>query len=108
MGPAAIPIDNDTLADMRKPHGFVFGAGIWGLGTILYAPTANGDYVYGHDGANDPAINTSVRINPEASDAFILLVSGHPSLASNIGSQWVLWQTGHPAFCPPNGCSRAR
>lgn len=95
-GPAAIPIHNDTVADMRKPHGFVFGAGIWGLGTILYAPTANGDYVYGHDGANDPAINTSVRINPETSDAFILLVSGNPSLASNIGSEWVLWQTDYP------------
>jgi len=25
-----------------------------------------------------------------------VLVSGHPTLASNIGSEWVLWQTGYP------------
>ena len=27
-----------------------------------------------------------------------MLVSGHPSLASDIGSEWVLWQTGYPDF----------
>jgi CubicO group peptidase (beta-lactamase class C family) len=83
---------------MREPHGFVLGAGIWGLGTILYAPSAKGDYVFGHDGANDPAINSTVRLNPDTSDGIVLLVSGHPSLASNIGSEWVLWQTGKPDF----------
>ena len=44
------------------------------------------------------AINTSVRINPETSDGFVMLVSGHPSLASGVGSEWVLWQTGYPDF----------
>ena len=72
--------------------------GIWGLGTILYVQAPRGDFVFGHDGANEPAINTSVRLNPETSDGFVMLVSGHPSLASSIGSEWVLWQTGYPDF----------
>lgn len=64
----------------------------------LYAPTASGAYVYGHDGANAPAINTSMRINPDNGDAVIVLVTGHPTLASAIGSEWTLWQTGTPDF----------
>ncbi|WP_425408130.1 serine hydrolase domain-containing protein [Hyphococcus sp.] len=85
-----------TLQSMREPEAFVYGAGIWGLGTMLYAPTRSGDSVFGHDGANEPAINVSVRINPETNDAYIMLVNGHPSLASDIGAEWVLWQTGKP------------
>ena len=54
--------------------------------------------MFGHDGANDPAINTSVRINPDTRDGFISLITGHPSLASKLGSHWVLWQTGYPDF----------
>ncbi len=87
-----------TLKSMREREASVLGSAIWGLGTILYAPTSSGDYVYGHDGANEPAINVSVRINPDTGDAYIMLVNGHPSLASNIGSDWVLWQTGKPDF----------
>ncbi|MCR9261183.1 MAG: beta-lactamase family protein [Pseudomonadaceae bacterium] len=85
-----------TLTKMREPHGRNSGFDIWGLGTILYAPTANGDFVFGHDGANDPAINTTARINPDTGDALIVLVTGHPALATRIGSEWVLWQTGIP------------
>ena len=59
---------------------------------------SHGDFVFGHDGANDPAINSSVRINPATSDGIVMLVSGHPTLASDIGSEWVLWQTGYPDF----------
>ena len=66
------------------------------MGTILYAPTNNGDFIYGHDGANDPAINAAVRINPDTGDAIIVHASGHPAVATNIGSEWVLWQTGLP------------
>jgi CubicO group peptidase (beta-lactamase class C family) len=69
---------------------------IWGLGTILYAQTRGGDHVFGHDGANDPAINVSVRFNPENGDALIVLVSGHPSLATDLGAEWVLAETGKP------------
>ena len=85
-----------TITNMRQPHGRTFGADIWGLGTILYAPTGSGDFLFGHDGGNDPAINSTARINPDNGDAIIVLETGHPSLASNIGSQWVLWQTGVP------------
>jgi len=98
LGKDDVPLDAGTIVAMREPHGFVLGSGILGLGTILYVQAPNGDFVFGHDGVNDPAINTSVRINPETSDGFILLVSGHPSLASNVGSEWVLWQTGYPDF----------
>ena len=84
-----------SLKKMREPHGYALGAAIWGLGTILYAPVGD-DFVYGHDGANDPAINSSVRVNPATGDAFIALTTGHPTLASNLGSDWVLWQTGVP------------
>jgi CubicO group peptidase (beta-lactamase class C family) len=85
----------EYLKQMREPHGHALGAAIWGLGTILYAPVGD-DFVYGHDGANDPAINSSVRVNPVTGDAFIALTTGHPTLASNLGSDWVLWQTGVP------------
>ncbi len=93
--------DNGVLSrrlvdSLRQPHGYMMGAGIWGLGSILYAPTPNGDVVFGHDGANEPAINVALRINPDNWDAIVLLVSGHPSLASDIGAEWVLWQTGYP------------
>ncbi len=95
----ALSLSAERLQSMREPEAYVYGAGIWGLGTMLYAPTRAGvDYVYGHDGANEPAINVSVRINPETNDAYIMLVNGHPSLASDVGAEWVLWQTGSPDF----------
>ncbi|MFD2165875.1 serine hydrolase domain-containing protein [Thalassotalea euphylliae] len=74
------------------------GAPIWGLGAMLYAPLADDRFVIGHDGSNDPAINTSIRINPVSGDAYIALVSGHKTLASEIGFEWVLWQSGKPDF----------
>jgi CubicO group peptidase (beta-lactamase class C family) len=92
----AVLLKPSTVELMREPHGFIMGAAVWGLGTILYAPSPTGDYVFGHDGVNDPAINSTVRLNPDTSAGIVLLVSGHPSLASNIGSEWVLWQTGYP------------
>jgi len=94
----ALGLGAQTLQSMREPEAFVYGAGIWGLGTMLYAPTQSGDSVFGHDGANEPAINVSVRINPETNDAYIMLVNGHSSLASDIGAEWVLWQSGKPDF----------
>jgi len=89
-------LSQSTITNMRQPHGKTFGADIWGLGTILYAPTDSGDFLFGHDGGNDPAINSTARINPDNGDAIIVLETGHLSLATNIGSQWVLWQTGIP------------
>lgn len=93
---AKAPISSATLARMREPQARVAGMAIWGLGTILYAQGPGGAFVFGHDGANEPAINASVRINPETGDALILLVSGHPSLATDLGSRWVEIQTGRP------------
>lgn len=93
---SATVLQQDTIKAMREPHGRTAGFDVWGLGTILYAPTANGDRVFGHDGGNDPAINSVARINPDTGDALIVLETGHPSLATQIGSQWVLWQTGSP------------
>ncbi|MCI5107753.1 MAG: beta-lactamase family protein [Pseudomonadales bacterium] len=90
------PLSQDTIRAMREPHGRTSGVDIWGLGTILYSPTGSDDFVYGHDGGNEPAINTVARINPQIGDAIIVLLTGHPSLATRIGSEWVLWQTGYP------------
>jgi hypothetical protein len=83
---------------MRKPQATLHGIDIWGLGTILYAPTASGDFVFGHDGANEPAINASVRVNPDTNDGIVVLVTGSQTLASTLGSHWVFWQTGLPDF----------
>jgi CubicO group peptidase (beta-lactamase class C family) len=99
MHAARVPALNQTNIDaMRQPHGSKFGADIWGLGVMLYAPTARADHIYGHDGSNDPAINTALRINPDNGDAIIVLVTGNPRLASAIAYEWTLWQTGTPDF----------
>jgi CubicO group peptidase (beta-lactamase class C family) len=96
-GPAA-PLDADLLRRMREPHGQQFGADIWGLGTMLYAPTVAGSFVFGHDGQNDPAINAAVRINPDNGDAIVVLTSGGRLLATRLASEWTYWQTGGPDF----------
>ena len=83
---------------MQQPQGYKWGAAIWGLGAMLYAPTPNGRYVYGHDGANEPAINSAVRINPDNGDAIIVLDNGSGNLASLLAYHWTLWQTGYPDF----------
>lgn len=93
---SATVLQQESIKAMREPHGSTAGFDVWGLGAILYAPTPNGDTVFGHDGGNDPAINSVARINPDTGDALIVLETGHPSLATQIGSQWVLWQTGNP------------
>ena len=93
---SGFPITGQSIQAMRSPHGKSAGFDIWGLGAILYAPTPDGDFIFGHDGSNDPAINTTARINPDTNDAIIVMINGHPSIATNIGSDWVLWQTGYP------------
>jgi CubicO group peptidase (beta-lactamase class C family) len=89
---------DESVVAMRQPHGSKSGIDIWGLGTMLYAPASSGDYVFGHDGGNEPAINSAARINPDTGDAIIVLVTGHKNLASTLGFHWVLWQTGTPDF----------
>lgn len=72
------------------------GADIWGLGTVLYAPTKAGGVVFGHDGTNEPAVSATARINPDTEDAIIVLATGSGALASQLGAEWVFWQTGLP------------
>jgi CubicO group peptidase (beta-lactamase class C family) len=92
------PLSQEMVVAMRAPHGHQTGLAIWGLGTMLYSPTGTGDYVFGHDGANDPSINSTVRVNPASGDAIVALSTGPAYLASRIGYQWGIWQTGYPDF----------
>ncbi|GAB2196103.1 serine hydrolase domain-containing protein [Sessilibacter sp. MAH4] len=92
------PMSDEYHKLMREPTGYVLGAPIWGLGAMLYAPTNNNDFVFGHDGANSPAINTALRIEPNGKDAIIVLASGNAQLASTVGYEWTLWKTGYPDF----------
>ena len=100
IGPAGEPIGRgvlkpETLQAMRTPHAKLYGADIWGLGVILFAPLDGGDFIVGHDGNNDPAINTSVRLNPKTGDAIVVLETGDTNLASTLAGEWVFWQTGY-------------
>ena len=102
-GSSVTPVLSRAGVDaMREPHGSQMAMDIWGLGTMLFAPTPEGDFVFGHDGANDPSINSSVRINPDNGDAIIALSTGPAYLASRITYEWVLWQTGFPDFIQSN------
>jgi len=91
-----------TLALMRQPVSHIYGIPVWGLGEILYAPNGKGGYVIGHDGNNAPGINTTARIDPETGDGIIVLSSGNPTLASEIGGDWVFWHTGVVDFLTIN------
>ena len=87
-------ISPESLKLMRKSHWEVMGAGIYGLGTMLYVDVENEDYIFGHDGKSTPPINTAIRINPNTGDGIIILETGNPDLATRIASNWVLLETG--------------
>jgi CubicO group peptidase (beta-lactamase class C family) len=84
----------ETLVEMRRPHAAQYGADIWGLGVILYAPNNSGAFIIGHDGSN-PAINTAARFDPVTGDGIIALETGNDLLATEIGGHWVFWKTGN-------------
>ena len=84
----------DTLKLMRQPHASQMGADIWGLGTMLYVPNGAGDFIIGHDGKRQPAINSAVRLNPSTGDGIVVLQSGNQLLATTVAGEWVFWQTG--------------
>jgi CubicO group peptidase (beta-lactamase class C family) len=92
------PLTQATIDAMRDPHASSQGVEIWGLGTMLYAPSKGGAFVFGHDGTNDPGISAAARVNPETNDGILVLVTGSRTLASTIGGHWVHWQTGLPDF----------
>ncbi len=83
---------------MWRPHASKFGEDIWGLGTILYASNNRGGFVVGHDGNNEPAINTAVRFNPATGNGIVILETGQPLLATQLGGEWVFWETGNVDF----------
>ncbi len=61
---------------------------------MLFVPTDDGEFVIGHDGSNEPAINTAARINPGTGDAIVVLETGNPILATTLAGEWVFWKTG--------------
>ena len=65
---------------------------------MLYADNGHDDFVYGHDGANDPSINASVRVDPSSGDGIVVLSTGPAVFASEVGYEWVLWRHGKPDF----------
>lgn len=87
-----------TLKEMRRSHASKWGADIWGLGTMLYASNNAGDFIFGHDGNNEPAINTAARLDPSTGNGIIVLETGNPLLATNLAGEWTLWQTGNVDF----------
>ncbi|MEM6913469.1 MAG: serine hydrolase domain-containing protein, partial [Pseudomonadota bacterium] len=57
-------LSEESVVLMGTPHARQFGADIWGLGVILYAPNDHGQFILGHDGSNGPAIDTAARLDP--------------------------------------------
>jgi len=96
------PLKREWVSAMREPRGYETGFAVWGAGPMLHSPNGEGDYIFGHDGANDPSINASVRVNPANGDAIVALSTGPAYLASRIGYQWGLWQSGYPDFLQSN------
>ena len=92
------PLEERWVKTLREPQGRVFGQPIWGPGAMLYAEDGLGDFVYGHDGANDPSINATVRVDPSSGDGIVVLSTGPAFLASELGYEWVLWRRGLPDF----------
>ena len=91
-------LSTETLRAMRQPHASEMGADIWGLGVMLYAPNNAGDFIIGHDGDNDPAVNTTVRLDPATGDGIVLLETGNKLLATQLAGEWVFWTTGKVDF----------
>jgi CubicO group peptidase (beta-lactamase class C family) len=91
LGPAIIE-------EMWRPHASRFAQDIWGLGTMLYARNDNGGFVLGHDGNNEPAINTAARLNPATGNGIVVLETGHRLLATQLAGEWVFWETGNVDF----------
>lgn len=102
-GPAGEPagrgvLKADTISATYEPHGSTLGLDIWGLGAMLYAPNGKGGFIIGHDGNNEPAINTAARVDPDTGDGIILLETGNTLLASEVAGEWVFWKTGKVDF----------
>ena len=84
-----------TIEEMWRPHASKFGSDIWGLGAMLYASNNAGGFIVGHDGNNEPAINTAARFNPATGDGIVVLETGRSLLATRLAGEWVFWETGN-------------
>lgn len=87
-----------TIELMRQAHASKMGADIWGLGVMLFAPNNQDDFIIGHDGSNEPAINTAARLDPSTGDGIVVLETGNPLLATRLAGEWVFWHTGNLDF----------
>ena len=87
-------ISERSLAEMVTPHGSQFGLGIWGLGPLLYGPVFGSPRVVGHDGFNAPGISSTARLDLRDGAGIIVLSSGDPLLAPDLGSAWVYHHIG--------------
>lgn len=88
-------LESAMIAEMWRPHAAKFGEDIWGLGTILYASNNQDGFVVGHDGNNEPAINTAARFNPATGNGIVILETGQKLLATQLAGEWVFWETGN-------------
>ncbi|QYJ06703.1 serine hydrolase domain-containing protein [Qipengyuania flava] len=88
-------LSGQTITLMREPHAAQMGADIWGLGTMLYASNNAGGFIIGHDGSNEPAINSAARLDPATGDGIVILSTGNPLLATKLAGEWVFWKTGN-------------
>jgi CubicO group peptidase (beta-lactamase class C family) len=84
-----------TIHEMWRPHASQFGQDIWGLGVILYASNDQDGFVVGHDGNNEPAINTAARFNPATGNGIVIFETGRRLLATQLAGEWVFWETGN-------------
>ena len=83
----------EMLVEMRAPAAQPFGAGMWGLGTKLYARSGPSDHVFGQDGENFPAISHAVRIDPVTRSGIVVMSSGSRGFASGVATDWLYWKT---------------
>lgn len=88
------PLTPEFLRMMRKVEAKTLGAPIYGLGTFLYSEIEGGEFIIGHDGKNNPPINTAFRYNPITNDGIIILTTGSTDFATRIASDWVFLHTG--------------
>ena len=80
---------------MRKTHASMFGLAIWGAGPMLFADNNAGGFIIGH-GGQSPSLNTTARLNSDTGNGIVIFETGSVSLASDIATQWTLWETGKP------------
>ncbi len=88
------PLSMKLLRSMWQPEAKSLGANIYGLGTFLYTEIENGEYIIGHDGKNNPPINSAFRYNPRTNSGIVILTTGSNDFATRIASDWVFIKTG--------------